>query len=377
VNPLRVFIGTRTILVVCTFFVSVALSEHVPSAFRPNADDAPAHGAPTWTIYNSAFSALREVLRLHPLAVTFGGAQHPTDERRWVDRSPHKSGFVQVNGIKLHDLDWGGQGETLLFLAGLGHNAHIFDALAPRFTAHFHVLAMTRRGFGLSDKPATGYDIETRVADLLGFLDALRIKRVILVGHSIAGDELTGFAASYPDRVGKLIYLDAAYDRSEAPDAEAVKSGKEPPGSPPIPPEAFASLDAYLTYFRKQFSSVWCDAFEASLRDGIVIHGDGSVDRRTSDNVYRAIRKGTFLAHLDYTKVKPPTLSFYSDPATSQNPAARERSMEWQRRDIELLKKSGPQIQIAQIPGASHYLFIDHLDEVVGKMNVFLERSQR
>jgi len=78
-------------------------------------------------------------------------------------------------------------GETLLFLAGLGNNAHIFDGIAPRFTNHFHVLAMTRRGFGLSDKPESGYDVESRVADVLALLDALKVKRVILVGHSIAG----------------------------------------------------------------------------------------------------------------------------------------------------------------------------------------------
>jgi pimeloyl-ACP methyl ester carboxylesterase len=363
--------------VLCAFFVSGGLSERVPSEFAPDDHRAPAHEAPSWTTYDSTFSALREALLLDPLPITFDGAQHPTDEHNWVDRSPHKTGFVRVSGIKLHYLDWGGQGETLLFLAGLGHNAHIFDDLAPKFTTHFHALAMTRRGFGLSDKPTGGYDIETRVADLLGFLDALRIRRVILVGHSIAGDELTGFAASYPDRVGKLVYLDAAIDRSEGPEAEAIKSGKEPPGSPPIPKEAFASLEAYLNFFRKEFSDVWCDAFEASLRDGIVIHGDGSIERRTPDRVYRAIRKGSFLAHLDYTRVKPPTLSFYSDPATLGDKAGREKLAESEGRDIGLLKRSGPQIQIVQIPGSSHYLFIDHLDVVVRKMNAFLEGTRR
>jgi hypothetical protein len=80
----------------------------------------------------------------------------------WSDASPHKSGFVEANGIKLHYLDWGGQGETLLFLAGLGDNAHIFDDLAPEFTDHFHVLAMTRRGFGEPDCPDAGYDLSSR-----------------------------------------------------------------------------------------------------------------------------------------------------------------------------------------------------------------------
>jgi hypothetical protein len=37
-----------------------------------------------------------------------------------MDKSPHKSDFVNVNGIKLHYLDWGGSGDVLLFLAGMG-----------------------------------------------------------------------------------------------------------------------------------------------------------------------------------------------------------------------------------------------------------------
>jgi pimeloyl-ACP methyl ester carboxylesterase len=310
------------------------------------------------------------------LGAALGYPQDRAPQQIWTDRSPHEMHFVQVNAIKLHYLDWGGKGESILFLAGLGHNAHIFDSLAPRFSPEFRVLAMTRRGFGLSDKPRTGYDIDTRVVDLRAFLDALGIKRVILVGHSVAGDELTAFAASYPDRVKKLIYLDAAIDRSTEPEAAAVRSGKEPPGSPPIPKEAFASVNAYLDFFRKQFSDVWCHAFEASLRDGILIHQDGSVERQTPDSVYRAIRRGSLLAHLDYTKVKPPTLSFYSDPATLKDEASREGLMESQGRDIELLKQSGPHVWIVKLPGASHYLFIDHLDEVVREMSLFLEAKR-
>jgi hypothetical protein len=52
----------------------------------------------------------------------------------------------QVNGVKLHYLDWDGKGEVLLSLPGLSCTARIFDGLAPKFTDHFRVLALTRRG---------------------------------------------------------------------------------------------------------------------------------------------------------------------------------------------------------------------------------------
>jgi pimeloyl-ACP methyl ester carboxylesterase len=124
------------------------------------------------------------------------------------------SGFVTVNGVKLHYLDWGGTGDTILFLAGFNDSAHVFDDFAPQFIDRFHVLGLTRRSIGESDKPAGGYDTSTRVEDIRQFLDALGVLKVSLVGHSMAGDELTLFATRYPKRVAKLVYLDAAYNRT-------------------------------------------------------------------------------------------------------------------------------------------------------------------
>jgi pimeloyl-ACP methyl ester carboxylesterase len=135
----------------------------------------------------------------------------------WNDKSPHQTGFITVNDVRLHYLDWGGAGETLLFLHGMGDTAHIYDDLAPRFTNQFRVLGLTRRAHGESDIPETGYDTATLVGDIWQFLDALKIRRVILAGHSFAGDELTRFAVVHPDRVIKLIYFDSAYDHSRGP----------------------------------------------------------------------------------------------------------------------------------------------------------------
>src|ERR1041384_2370740 len=136
-------------------------------------------------------------------------AQNTQTVTKPPDKSPHKSGFVTANGIKLHYLDWGGTGSVLLLLTGYGDDAHVFDDFAPKFTDHFHVIGLTRRGFGESDKPATGYDIATRVENIRQFLDALKIGKVSIIGHSMAGDEMTTFATLYPRRVRKLVYLEA------------------------------------------------------------------------------------------------------------------------------------------------------------------------
>src|SRR5205823_1452251 len=93
---------------------------------------------------------------------------------------------LTANGVKLHYLDWGGSGNTILFLAGFTDTAHIYDDFAPRFIDRFHAIGLTRRGVGESDKPVRGYDTSMRVEDIRHFLGALSIRKVSLIGHSMA-----------------------------------------------------------------------------------------------------------------------------------------------------------------------------------------------
>lgn len=86
-----------------------------------------------------------------------------------MDATPYKSDFVHVNGIKLHYLDWGGEGATLCLLPALGNTAYIFDRIAWHFAYWFHVLAVIRRGHGDSDYPETGYDLEALTEDIRQF----------------------------------------------------------------------------------------------------------------------------------------------------------------------------------------------------------------
>jgi pimeloyl-ACP methyl ester carboxylesterase len=131
------------------------------------------------------------------------------------DKSPHKVQFVTVDKvIKLEVLDWGGSGKPLIFLAGLGATAHDFDKFALRFTSKHHVYGITRRGFGASDKPkptVSNYSADRLGNDVIAVMDALRIVRPVLAGHSIAGSELSSVGSRYPGKISGLVYLDAAY----------------------------------------------------------------------------------------------------------------------------------------------------------------------
>jgi non-heme chloroperoxidase len=132
-----------------------------------------------------------------------------------VDTSSHTVQFVTVdNVVKLEVLNWGGTGQPMIFLAGLGNDAHVFDSSAPKFTARFHVYGITRRGFGASSKPAPdddNYSADRLGDDVLAAMDALQLERPILVGHSLAGEELSSIGSRYPEKVAALIYLDAGY----------------------------------------------------------------------------------------------------------------------------------------------------------------------
>src|ERR1700727_13212 len=65
-----------------------------------------------------------------------------------------KTQFVAVQpDVKLEVLDWGGTGRNLVLLAGGGSTAHVFDSLRPKLAAHYHVIGITRRGFGQSSAP--------------------------------------------------------------------------------------------------------------------------------------------------------------------------------------------------------------------------------
>jgi len=83
------------------------------------------------------------------------------------------SAFVETNGIKLHYLDYPGDGPAVVLAHGLTANCRSFDVVAGHLAPRLRVIAPDLRGRGASDKPATGYTMADHAADVLGLLDAL------------------------------------------------------------------------------------------------------------------------------------------------------------------------------------------------------------
>jgi pimeloyl-ACP methyl ester carboxylesterase len=302
------------------------------------------------------------------------------------DPSPHRSGFAVVNGVRLHYLDWGGDGRTLLFLHGLGNSAHIYDDIAPRFVDQYRVLALTWRGHGKSDKPKTGYDVNTLSEDVRQFLDVMKIDRVTLVGHSMAGEELTRFAGLYPERV----YLDAAYDRTDpaftsffresrrkAPDVFALLNPS---------PQDRASIDAMRNFSRKTRGG-WSNAIEADWRETSSLFRSPDEQGMDPGELVSMIAQG--YRSPEYSKVRAPALSFYTLPSMESSfpwmtphidAAVRKQAQDLletnmiphSRRQITRFRQGVPHARVIEMPNTRHDCFIHRKDEVVGEMRAFL-----
>jgi pimeloyl-ACP methyl ester carboxylesterase len=278
-----------------------------------------------------------------------------------VDKSPHKSGFITVNGVKLHYLDWGGKGESMLFLHGMGDTPHRYDDFAPRLTNQFRVLGLTRRGHGESEIPETGYETATLVEDIRQFLDALKIQRAVLAGHSFAGDELTRFAVVHPDRVIKLIYFDSAYDHSRVPESLRFKPlhGGGPESLPTQ--EESESPDGVRRWLGRFFG-----------------------DKRS--RAMYSMMEGTYSETHEYYKIKAPALAFFAvgykkdvDSAETLPEPQRQNVLEflktqrkYHEQEIEHFRREIPKGRVIVFTNAVHQFPLDREDEVLHEVREFL-----
>src|SRR5438270_9897890 len=122
------------------------------------------------------------------LALSLGLTASCSRGRAQTTESWPRTQFITVErDVRLEVLDWGGSGQSLVLLAGSGNTAHVFDEFARRLAERCcHIYGVTRRGYGHSSHPASGYDDQGLANDVLRVLDALGLKSPVLIGHSMA-----------------------------------------------------------------------------------------------------------------------------------------------------------------------------------------------
>lgn len=298
-----------------------------------------------------------------------------------------KSDFVHVNGIRLHYLDWGGEGPALIFLTGMGSSAYIYNKFAPRFTDRFHVLALTRRGHGDSDYPEAGYDADTLTEDIRQFMDHLKVEKAVLAGHSLAGVELTHFAATYPERVDKLVYLEALDDRrrEKAIHEQNPLKSVEIKREESAPPRSFEEYIAMVKREVPEFAKIWSDLWNEELSHGVKVNEDGIFVEKMPSSVEKMIVENLITGYAP-KKVETiiPTLCFFgkrkrklTDDYTKEQKAAfeqfyRDVNEPFFRSVIAEFQTRFPHAEVVIIPDGHHYCFIAQEDLVYEEMRRFL-----
>jgi pimeloyl-ACP methyl ester carboxylesterase len=118
---------------------------------------------------------------------------------------------LTVGDLSIHYYQGGpSNGETILMIHGFGASKDNWLQFARYFTADYQVIALDLPGFGDSSKPYASYDVGTQVERLAAFTQALKIKKLHLIGNSMGGHISALYAARYPEQTLSVALLDNA-----------------------------------------------------------------------------------------------------------------------------------------------------------------------
>jgi pimeloyl-ACP methyl ester carboxylesterase len=308
-----------------------------------------------------------------------------TKDTEWkVNLAPHKVQLIPVaKDVKLEVLDWGGTGRAVVLLAGLGRTAHVFDRFGSDLTARYHVYGITRRGFGESSAPVPdgrNYSSDQLGDDVLEVLDVLKLQRPVLIGHSIAGEELSSIGSRRPERVAGLVYLEcyayAFYDRSHGDlliDSLDVHDQIERllPGRGPIDErQLIESLLASLPRLEKDL--------QQRLRQLPVTPAAKVETRRAPPPVLTpadAIQLGVH----KYTDIRSACLAIFAEPHEIElsDPTARAQA---EARDLEATSAQSkaveagfPTCRVVRLPHANHSVYLSNEADVLHEVTAFVD----
>ena len=295
------------------------------------------------------------------------------------------SQMITVNGVRLEYLDWGGRGAPLIFLAGFGDTPYIYNDFAPEFRSKFHCLGLTRRGFGRSEHPQSGYELDNLVQDVASFIEALGLRNVTVVGHSFGGTEAIRLSELRPDLVRRVVLLDTAYDANLPSTNRAM--AKIMPALAGMPMNEVArSLDNYREFQKRLWLNVWSDASEANLREQVLVNDDGSVQQRSPGRVSEASFKDRDAGKWRITRIPVPALLIFANGLIADRLSrvtldessiveirhASDEVENARREQIERFRRDSPKARIVILDHTLHRCFIHKPKEVLAEMKQFL-----
>jgi pimeloyl-ACP methyl ester carboxylesterase len=122
----------------------------------------------------------------------------------------------QLPSVRLHALTCGDpHGRPVVLLHGFPEYSASWEAILPALAdAGFYAVAPDLRGYGQSEKPDVGYDVDTLARDVVALIDALGTGRADLVGHDWGGAIAYHVAAHFPDRIRRLSVVNCPHPRA-------------------------------------------------------------------------------------------------------------------------------------------------------------------
>jgi pimeloyl-ACP methyl ester carboxylesterase len=187
--------------------------------------------------------------------------------------------------------EWPGDPPPTLLLHGIGNYARYWDFFADAVAGRLRLIATDARGHGESGRPTGDYAPEEFVADAVAVLDALAIDHAILVGHSMGGTHAIRLAAAHPDRVERLVVVDAG--------PEPMREGAERARRLSLErPEGFADTDEARAYLRRTSPGYADEVYANRLRWLFREETDGGLAWRSSHDALTSIMTGARRADL-------------------------------------------------------------------------------
>jgi pimeloyl-ACP methyl ester carboxylesterase len=157
------------------------------------------------------------------------------------DDSPPANRYLEIDSMLLHYLDWGGDARMpMLLVHGALVTAHVWDFFSLEMRNQFHIYAANLRGHGDSGWADDGdYSRLRMTADLVGLIQHLDLRELVVIGHSLGGSISALLAARLPERIRALALVDSTLLPNPRPTAMAwLMNG----------PEAFPSIDAFAQH---------------------------------------------------------------------------------------------------------------------------------
>jgi non-heme chloroperoxidase len=183
------------------------------------------------------------------------------------------------DGLRLPYVEQGDSaGVPILLLHALADSWRSFERVLPQLPPSIHTFAVTQRGHGDADRPASGYGVGEFTADLAAFMDAVGLDAALIVASSSAGFTARRFAADHPRRTLGIVLLGAPYSLRDKPAVSEFLDAVSELGDPidpafardfvesnvfrPLPP---AFLETLIGEHLKVPARVWEETLEGLL----------------------------------------------------------------------------------------------------------------